>query len=215
MSTNLARPVSRPWQRFLRFSVRVMTVLVIVIGAGLGWIVRSAQVQREAVAAIEKAGGEVEYAWGWAPMGRIPPPEWLMSLIGDDYFGHAIDVRLSPSSTPADSTIVQIGRLTQLQRLWLDSTAVGDAGLVHLKGLTSLEFLGLSAAQVTDAGLVHVEGLTSLKYLSIIDTQVTDAGLVHLKGLMKLELLVVNGTQFTDAGVNELKQALPSLTIYR
>ncbi len=47
-------PVSRPWQRFLRFSVRGLIVLVLVIGAGLGWIVRSAQVQREAVAAIER-----------------------------------------------------------------------------------------------------------------------------------------------------------------
>ena len=35
-----AKPVARPWRRFLRFSVRGLIVLVLVIGAGLGWTVR-------------------------------------------------------------------------------------------------------------------------------------------------------------------------------
>ena len=55
--TDQAKPVSRPWRRFLRFSVRGMIVLVLVIGGWLGWIVRSARIQREAVAAIEKSAG--------------------------------------------------------------------------------------------------------------------------------------------------------------
>jgi hypothetical protein len=38
-----AGPVSRPWRRFLRFSVRALIVLVLVVGAGLGWVVRSAR----------------------------------------------------------------------------------------------------------------------------------------------------------------------------
>ena len=130
-----AEPASRPWQQIPAFSVRGMIVLVFVISAGLGWLVHSAGTQRDAVAAIEKAGGEVEYAWGWPPTGRFPAPMWLTGLIGDDYFGHAIDVRFSPSSAPTDKTMVQLGRLTRLQRLWLDSTELGDAGLVQLKGL--------------------------------------------------------------------------------
>ena len=57
-------PVARPWQRFLRLTVRGLIVLVLLIGAGLGWLVRSARIQREAVAAIETAEGEVSYDWG-------------------------------------------------------------------------------------------------------------------------------------------------------
>ena len=38
--TDQAKPVSRPWRRFLRFSVRGMIVVVLVIGVWLGWIVR-------------------------------------------------------------------------------------------------------------------------------------------------------------------------------
>ncbi len=53
------KAVSRPWQRYLRLSVRSLIVVVVLIGATLGWIARSARLQREAVAAILKAGGHV------------------------------------------------------------------------------------------------------------------------------------------------------------
>jgi hypothetical protein len=61
MSTTLAKPVSRPWRRCLRFNVRGLIVVVLVIGVGLGWVVRQAHGQRDAVAAILRAGGVVEY----------------------------------------------------------------------------------------------------------------------------------------------------------
>ncbi len=48
------KTVARPWRRFVRLSVRGLIVLVLVIGAGLGWMVRQAHIQREAVAAIRK-----------------------------------------------------------------------------------------------------------------------------------------------------------------
>ncbi len=57
--TDQARSTTRPWRTFLRFSVRGMIVLVLVIGAGLGWVVRvvrTAQIQREAVAENTRAG---------------------------------------------------------------------------------------------------------------------------------------------------------------
>ena len=56
-----ADPALRPWRRYLRFSVRGLIVLILVIGAGLGWIVRRASIQRNAVATIERAGGGVDY----------------------------------------------------------------------------------------------------------------------------------------------------------
>jgi hypothetical protein len=47
-----AKPSRRPWWSFLRFSVRGMVVLVLVIGGWLGWMVRSARIQQEAVAGL-------------------------------------------------------------------------------------------------------------------------------------------------------------------
>ena len=45
-------------RRWLRISVRGVIVLVLVIGVGMGWIVRRARIQRDAVAAIENAGAQ-------------------------------------------------------------------------------------------------------------------------------------------------------------
>ena len=241
--TDQAKPVRRPSQS-LRFSVRRLIVLVLVIGAGLGWLVRSAHVQREAVAAVEQAGGSVSYDWelrnGKFIRGGKPwVPRWLVNLIGVDYFGHINGVGLNSSSSATDGVLAQVGRLTQLQRLRLDLSEINDdwlahlkgltklsalylsqiqlsdTGLAHLKGLTNLSYLDISYTQVTDTGLAHLKVLTKLSGLSLSDTIVTDAGLVHLKEQKNLSSLDLTGTRITDAGIKELKQALPRLTIYR
>ena len=91
-----------------------MIALVLLIGAGLGWIVRSAQIQRDAVAAIRQADGGVRYRFDWrkgnARRGQKPPaPGWLADLIGIDYLDHVTTVMLSEPSKPQDAAIAQIG----------------------------------------------------------------------------------------------------------
>jgi hypothetical protein len=79
--------VPRPWRKFLRFSVRGLIVIVLVIGGWLGWIVRSARIQHEAVAAIGKVGGFALYDdWHSDDNGRWTsskpwPPKWLANTI--------------------------------------------------------------------------------------------------------------------------------------
>jgi hypothetical protein len=97
-----AKPITPPWRRFLRFSLRGLIVLVLVIGLWFGLIVRPAHVQRDAVVAITKAHGSVKYDWEWSNGNAIPggkpwAPEWLVDLIGVDYFGHVTQV--SPTTT--------------------------------------------------------------------------------------------------------------------
>jgi hypothetical protein len=171
-----------------------LIVVVLVIGAGLGWIVREARIQRDAVAAIRAAGGSVFYDWEWnngksVPGGKPWAPKWLVDLIGVDYFGHVTHVWLPLSSKVTDATLAHVGRLTRLQELFVRSPYVSDAGLEHLKGLTNLTDLTLAGRQVTDAGLVHLMKLTSLSKLWL------------------------PGARVTDAGMNELKRALPTLAI--
>ena len=50
---------SRRWRCVLRLSLRGLIILVLVIGACLGWIVRSARIQRNALSAI--AGPPTHY----------------------------------------------------------------------------------------------------------------------------------------------------------
>jgi internalin A len=219
MRTVPAEPTQRPWRRFLRFSVRGMIVLVLVIGAGLGRIVHDAHVQRDAVAAILRAGGVVEYDWqrrnrNSIPGGEPSAPRWLVHLIGGDYFGHVTAVWLSHMKE-TDATLADVGHLTRLEELYINSQAISDAGLEHLTGLTKLSVLSLYRTQVTDAGLAHLKGLTNLSYLGLGGTRVTDAGLAQLKGLTNLTRLVLSNTQVTDAGEKELQHALPGLKITR
>ncbi len=203
-------PVTRRWQRFLRFSVRGLIVLVLLIGAGLGWLVRSARIQREAVAEIKNARGNVAYNWEssngkWIPAGRPWAPRWLAALLGVDYFGHVVVAFIKPGSTVTDAVMAKVGRMTQLQGVVLFRTSISDTGLVHLSGLRMLAFLYLDGTQFTNAGLASISGLTSLSALGLNRTQVTDAGLEHLRELTKLDFLDLTHTQVTDAGLAQLK----------
>jgi hypothetical protein len=236
-------PAPHPWRRFLRFSVRGLIIFVIAVGGGLGWIVRQAHIQRDAVAAIERDGGGVVYDSGWsdAPaffVSRKPwAPNWLVDTLGVDYFSHACGVTVAAAFTDnelahvrrlarlrvlsltdsnvTDAGLVKLNELTILSRLDLWNTQVTDAGLVHLKRLTNLSTLVLDGTQVSDAGLVQLKGLINLSVLRLRGTQVTDGGLTHLKGLTKLTHLHLENTRVTDAGARELNQALPSLRIFR
>ena len=233
--------VARPWRRFLRFSVRGLIALVLLTGGSLGWTVRQARIQRDAVAAITKDGGNVSYDWEWRDGKSIPPgnlwaPRWLVDRIGVDYFGHVTRVMLFPVAS--DGVLVEVGRLNQLQQLnlyrssvsnsglshlkgltelttlYLGRTAVNDAGLAHVRELANLRELHLEFTNISDAGLAHLHRLSKLTKLDLRDTQVTDEGLVNIRGLTNLNLLELEGSQVTYAGIKELKRAFPGLKAY-
>jgi hypothetical protein len=212
---------SEAWRRRLRLSVRGLILLVLAIGAGLGWMVHRAHLQRDAVAAIRRAGGTIGYEWevqhGYFVPGsqraRPRAPGWLVDRVGVDYFGSVLFVDLLKRGSDAD--LVLVGNLSRLESLGLNWTPLTDAGLAYLTGLTRLRELALMQTRITDAGLAHLRGLTSLEDLWLADTRITDAGLAHLTGLTRLRQLWLKGTQVTDAGVGELRRALPNLLIYR
>jgi hypothetical protein len=200
--------------------MRVLIVLVLTIGAGLGWMVRRAQVQQDAVATIRRAGGTVGYKWELqdgvflpAPQRAVPcAPGWLVDFVGLDYFGDVTFVDLVKQGS--DTDLVQVGNLSRLESLGLNGTSVTDAGLVHLTRLVDLKELALMRTRITDAGLAHLTGLKNLENLWLNDTQITDAGVGQLKALIRLRQLWLNGSHVTDAGVEELRRALPSVLIY-
>ena len=95
MPTMLAKPDSRSCRRFLRFSVRGLIVLVLVMGGWLGWIVRSARIQREAVAGIRKPEASALITGSCHGNSQDGKP-WALRLgvdvIGVDFFGHVTKV---------------------------------------------------------------------------------------------------------------------------
>ena len=202
-----------PWWRYLRLSLRSLFALILMIGGWLGWIVSSAWIQREAVAAIERDGGKVLYDWqsknGHPLPGATPwAPRWMVDRMGVDYFGHVVSASLSTHAT--EEVLIHVGRLGHLRELYLMGLPVTDEGLAHLKGLADLRILDLTGARVSNDGLMSLEGLTKLEVLNFAYAdRVGDAGLVHLRGLTGLRTLALYNTGVTVAGVRSLRQALP------
>ena len=73
------------------------------------------RIQREAVAAIEKAGGKVWYEWEWkdgkpSQEESLWVPAWLVDRAGVDYFGNVVAAEVY--SPAADVTMFMLGVFT-------------------------------------------------------------------------------------------------------
>ena len=95
---------SRSQQRLVNWLI----VLVLVIGAALGWTVRRAHLQRDAVVAIEKAGGQVDYAIfpGAGDFSWTKPLSWnklIGEYIGIDLVDHVAYVQFLERSNSNDA----------------------------------------------------------------------------------------------------------------
>jgi hypothetical protein len=186
-------------------------VLVLVVGAGLGWFIRRAAVQRDAVKAIVAANGKVRYDFQQnvgspRPGGTSPGPKWLVGLIGVDFFADVTSVSIpGPQS---DAVLAHVGRLRRLERLDARATRVTDAGLAQLGGLSELRMLSCSGTPgLTDAGLAQLSGLGRLESLSIEGpTSIEGPGLAHLAGLNRLRFLAIHIE--SEAGLASLSRLI-------
>jgi hypothetical protein len=186
-------------------------LLVLVIGAGLGWKVDRARTQKRAVARIEAAGGSVIYdhtfngEYPYKPNGSPWGPAWLRRRIGDEYFQEVTAVCFYKDMATDEllAAVEDLDRLLAFE-LW-ETKKVTDAGLAHLKSLQSLRVVRLHAAPITDAGLVHLESLPNLRQLSLGGKGITDASLGHLVKMTGIRDLTVINSGITDSGMAHLK----------
>lgn len=183
----------------VRVSVRAMMAVVLVLAVGLGFYVRSVHVQQDAVAAVIKAGGSVDYDWRWGNYnpdivdndGKWRAPKWLARIVPIDYVANVINVDLTPrrhrgaAPPPAgDEVLAHVGQFRHLTNLSLDGTAITDAGLAHLASLSHLRNLRIDRTRVGDAGLAQIQGLTGLFSLALSGSRVTDAGVLDLESAL-------------------------------
>jgi len=193
-----------------------MLVLIVVCGAGFGWLAYEGErvrAQQTAAAAIKQLGGAVRYETVSGGMIRTAVV-WLGRFSGEELAKDVTEVYLEGTQV-SDARLTHLQGLTHLRKLTLEDTWVSDEGLAHIKGMAQLSVLHLNNTQVSDAGLVHLESLAQLQWLNLDNTQVSDAGLVHLQGLTQLRWLSLHETRVSDAGVAELHKALRNCTIDR
>jgi internalin A len=208
-----ANPVARPWQRFLRFSVRGLIVLVVVIGAGLGWLVRSARIQSEAVAAIEKAGGEVHFDWEQkngtvAPGGKPWEPARFVKLLGVDYFGHVTHVSFATRgqlAKPTRELLAHLGKVFR-QSAELDDVqfSMREATFSHADDLWRR--LILSGDVTPKPVMPLLKGQSKLTHLDLRDNDLIFDRLAHMEELTSLTTLDLGGTGITDSQMVHLKK---------
>jgi hypothetical protein len=205
--------VTRPLRLHLRFSVRALLIVGLLLGGWLGSIVRTAGRQRAAVAAMRSAGAWVRYDWEYRRAEKqlragesLRWPLWLEDSVGVDYFHDVISVGMGNKDGFADADLLRVADLRQIENLALNGSRTTDPGLANLGSLGKLNSLYLNLPGITDAGLVHLNGLSSLLKLSIVrDTPITDAGLVHLKRLESLQFLDLSDAKISGAGLVHLQ----------
>ena len=194
--------VALVFRRRFQFSLRSLLALVVVVALPCSWLaveVQAAKRQKDAVTAILSAcrpldcrpvGPSVWYDYQVDESGlclfppRQPGPEWLLGILGDDFFANV-----------------------------LIADAHADFGLEHLTALKSLRGLALASNEFSDAKLSYLKCLTHLKSLDLEWTHVTDEGLRNIEGLSGLEEVNVGFTEVTHEGMERLQRALPKCKI--
>lgn len=139
-----------PKRRWLRFSLRTLLIVVVLLSLALGWLAKEmvrAERQRTAVEAIREAGGWVYYDWEVKGSGshtggqESPVPALLVKLMGEDFFSDVAGVYLDRCAD--DETLGGLKVFPNIIVLKIDSCPISNAGLEHIKRMTQLKRLGL------------------------------------------------------------------------
>ena len=236
-------------RRWFQFSLRTLLLFTLICAVAASWVAHRMDkkrlsgkplrqfARREAwfITTVKKSTKILRARWSHL---ELRGPEWLQTLVGDDFFTDPLLVSFIKARESTEATMTIVGELDELRQLFLaesnvtdaglanlmrlrqltnlnlGGTNITDAGLAHLTKLRKLERLTLDRTKITDAGLVHLEGIDSLWRLSLTNTNVTDAGLEHLRRLTKLDALWLEGTKVTKAGIKSLQESLPNCEIF-
>ena len=198
-----------------RLSVRAMMLVVLALGAWLGWITycaRHSTRRGRSDHSSRRLCGVRSGCTGPVSAQHAGFVEWLEDLIGIDYLSHVSEIAFDGRATDAD--LMEIGRLSRLERLSISSSPISDDGLKNLRGLTSLRQLFLHGTSISDEALSQPAGPVAPELLTLVDTKITDTGLTHLRNLHSLQELDVPSC-ISDRAIQSLQRDLTSVQVNR
>ncbi len=190
-------------RRGFPFSVRSFLILLTAFAVVLAVIANRAREQREAVAAIERAGGAVLY------YGRLNV-KYLELDYDQNFLFHLLHTATCTTITSeelTDDICVEVARLPHLRMITFNGP-ITDVGLAELTALRKVELLKLDGTQITDAGVSHLQRMKSLYLLDLGQTPVTDANLRELARLTKLRELCISRRGVTAKGLDYFERSL-------
>ncbi len=135
------------WRRWLQISLRTLLLLIALVAVAAlaaSWYEAPFRRQREAMAAIEQAGGSYQAV--------AAGPAWLRRLFGEESFRNVTLVNVADSDDPA-SYVDHIARLPALETLVVGGPGFTDEHVRRLHGLATLSGLVLDCTEVTDDGI--------------------------------------------------------------
>lgn len=210
--------------RWYQFRLRTAFVLFAIAAFVLAWFgtqLHGSRRQHAIVSHIVDLGGCVTYddgsvqsEFGCVRFSEPSSPEWLRTVVGDEFFVNPAEVLLDRCDV-TDNDLVMVAQLQGIERLSVRATPISDNGLSHLASLQSLRGLDLSdMTRITDSGLSCLESLTQLEVLVLCDSNIGDGALDHLQSLKRLKLLDLRGTAVTDLGMRRIETHQELETLY-
>jgi hypothetical protein len=212
-----------------QFSIRSLLVLTVAVAIPCSWLaveIKRAREQREAWVVIQEGGGSINYDFQELthdPFADEPPPEpeWLLKLMGDDFF-HDVSFVFFFNGEFTNAILINFHRLPNLKSLTFMESDLSDDRLQTVSNIKQLKDLILIGTGVTDNGLRYLQTMQNLESLKIScttlndtvsSTAVSDKGLAYLTELRNLKSLTLTNTRVTAEGVRKLQQALPNCKI--
>ena len=184
-------------RRLFQFRLRTLLLAVLVLSLALGWYVRRVELQRQAVAAVRSAGGDVFYDYELSAgkldfQTKSSIPQALLDRLGINFF-HAV-VRVDVGSAVSNP---------DLQAM--------DRAIARLPGFPQLQHLVL--ADASDDRLQAAARLAQLERLAIFDERgrVTSDGIEELRHLPRLKHLWIEGVRGLSDETLRVVSALPEL----
>lgn len=165
-------------RRWFQYRLRTLLLVTGLFAWGLGVTVQRAREQRRLADAIGELHG-VYVTKG------AREPEWLLSLIGEQY-------------------------LTRIDGVHLGGMTAGE-NAIDILGMSFERRFSIGDAEL--AGVAQLPAMRRATMLFLAGTSITDSGLKHLNGLSNLRVLDIGHTQVSARAVHDLQESLPECRI--
>lgn len=197
---------AKPRRRWLRFGMRGLLGLVLVVALLLGWLTRplfQARYEQATARQIEEAGGTVRWE---DPLllnpFLIPSPEptTYQHAMGS-FFGKEVLARIQRVYLPTaehESILRRLPELEQLHYLSLEGGTISDASIDAVARLQSLTALVLDDTQIDSSQMERLAQLPQFDDLEISASSVTKSNLAALANCPKLVTLIISSRSFSN-----------------